>query len=221
MKRLLVSAAMVLAVAGTSASAQAMSCVAFVKSVTDLGLSGNAWAWWDGAEHLYERDHKPAIGAVMVFQRTRHMPLGHIALVSAVNGPREILIDHANWHRGRVEQGTIVRDISDKNDWSRVSVQWQGQVFGNPTPVNGFIYLPEGASVRPFHAPDVHLMLAKAHSRHRHATIVEEAQLEQRMIRQGRLKLASFHGADKAQHSGAHPSMPPHIVLVKKTTPKY
>ncbi len=203
-----------------------MNCVAYVESVADWNLSGNAWAWWDGAEPIYKRDHAPSAGAVMVFSRTRQMPLGHVAVVSAVNNPREILIDHANWHRGRVEHGTIVKDLSEHNDWSLVSVQWQGEVFGNPTPVKGFILPKDGMVVRTFHPGDEepHLMLAgNGHERHRHGArlheaplqeatsrhhlseheaLMQEAQQERELIREGQIKLASFRpGASEAHQA--------------------
>jgi surface antigen len=219
MKRLFVSAAILLATIAASASASAMSCVAYVKSVATLDISGNAWAWWDGAEKTYDRDHDPRLGAIMVFSRTRQMPLGHVALVAAVNGPREILIDQANWHRGRVEHGTIVRDLSENNDWSRVSVQWQGQVFGFPTPVNGFIYPPVSAEAKFFQpAPArAHLMLAAAHPQHRHDTLERAALLERQMMRRGQIQLAAYHRPTAPHHAVAQ-----HRVLTKaKATAKH
>ena len=62
MKLFLASAAALLAVSTSFSAAQAMNCVAYVKSVADWDLSGNAWAWWDGAEpigcnHLYHMTH--------------------------------------------------------------------------------------------------------------------------------------------------------------------
>src|SRR5690606_7273822 len=67
---------------------------------------------------------------------------GHVAVVSGVLGPREILIDHANWSPGAIERGARAIDVSPDNDWSEVRV-WHGpsDAFGVTVyPAYGFIH---------------------------------------------------------------------------------
>ncbi|HVJ50971.1 MAG TPA: CHAP domain-containing protein [Aliidongia sp.] len=210
-----------------------MSCVAYVKATTDFGLSGNAWSWWENADSIYQREHMPAVGSVMVFNRTHQMPLGHVAVVSSVSGPREIRIDHANWHRSRIDRGIIVHDVSEKNDWSEVSVQWQGDVFGNPTPVNGFIYPSTVPGAQAPHNNTPRLMLAanqplpSERERHHHGasvhqTMLRQAMQEQEMMRRGRLQLAVYHPAEAAHHApSAHHASATHHVQEKKRAAKH
>jgi hypothetical protein len=74
------------------------------------------------------------------------MPLGHVAVVTKVLGPRTMLIDHANWPNAFVRHGAISRDmlvadVSPANDWTEVRVQFgKGGPLGSVYPANGFIY---------------------------------------------------------------------------------
>ena len=72
------------------------------------------------------------------------MPMGHVAVVTQVLGPREIAIDHSNWpvggRRGAVSRGTSVVDVSERNDWSAVRVELGSGDYGSVYPANGFIY---------------------------------------------------------------------------------
>ncbi len=53
----------------------------------------------------------------MLVLKRRGRSLGHIAVVTRINGPRDIIVDHANWlNRGRIHLGTPVRDVSKNND---------------------------------------------------------------------------------------------------------
>lgn len=135
-----------------AARSPGMNCVQYVRSVSDVELSGDGWMWWDRAEDRYERGKMPQPGAVMVFKRTPSMVYGHIAVVSEVVDERNIRVNHANWAprgglKGRVETGVMVQDISDDNDWSLVRV-WYDKVdqFGKPYPVAGFVYSPSGGA---------------------------------------------------------------------------
>ena len=126
--------------------ALAIDCVQYVKSSSNFGLSGNAWSWWRHAAGVYERGNQPRIGAVVVFERTRRMPSGHLALVSGVIDDETVLIDHANWSAtggsdGRVRRGVPAIDCSLHHDWSAVCV-WNAEFasFGHPYAVAGFIY---------------------------------------------------------------------------------
>ena len=76
----------------------------------------------------------------MAFAASRAMPKGHVAVVSKVLSDREILVDQANWERNQITLDTLVVDVSDKGDWSRVKVASVGGTLGRVNPVNGFIY---------------------------------------------------------------------------------
>jgi surface antigen len=111
------------------------NCVAYAREVTGINISGNAGLWWNHAEGRYQRGHRPAVGAIMVFKPYGKMRSGHVAVVSRLVGSREILIDHANWVRGRVSTAMSVTDVSPNNDWSVVKVSGT-----RDNPVFGFIY---------------------------------------------------------------------------------
>jgi hypothetical protein len=115
-------------------------CVPFARNVTGVSLRGNAKTWWQGAKGKYERSKTPKIGAIMSFAASRAMPQGHVAVVSKVIGPRQVLLDHANWERNRITLDQLAVDVSANNDWSKVRVQHQGGAMGRVNPVNGFIY---------------------------------------------------------------------------------
>ena len=130
----------------TVSHALAVDCVQYVKSSSNFGLSGNAWSWWEHAAGLYDRGNEPRAGAVLVFERTRSMPAGHIALVSRVVDDYTVLIDHANWSAtgggdGRIRRGVAAIDCSPYHDWSSVCV-WNSEFrsFGHPYSTAGFIY---------------------------------------------------------------------------------
>jgi surface antigen len=126
--------------------ALAVDCVQYVKSSSSFGLSGNAWSWWNHAAGVYERGNQPRLGAVLVFERTRRMPAGHLALVAGVIDSETVLIDHANWSvlgggDGRIRRGVPAVDCSLHHDWSAVCV-WNSEFrsFGHPYAIAGFIY---------------------------------------------------------------------------------
>ena len=127
-----------------------INCVQYVRSVSDVELSGDGWMWWDRAGDRYERGATPQPGAVMVFKRTKQMVHGHIAIVSELVDERTIRINHANWAprgglRGRVDTDVTVQDISDNNDWSAVRVWYEkADNFDRPYPIAGFVYSPSG-----------------------------------------------------------------------------
>lgn len=135
-----------------------LNCVQYVKRATSFEISGNAWTWWNHAQGRYETSHRPHRGAVLVFQRTKAMPYGHVAVVADVLDARTIRIDHANWappggRKGRVSS-ELVKDVSADNDWSVVRVEHRPTgSFGKPYPVSGFI-LP-GPAGRPVPIPAV------------------------------------------------------------------
>ena len=122
-----------------------LECVPYARRHVAISLRGDAWRWWQAAEGRYERGTRPRVGSVLVLKR-RGGSRGHLAVVTRINGPREIVVDHANWlNRGRIHLATPVRDVSANNDWSAVRVWYTpGNVLGRSTyPSYGFIY-PKG-----------------------------------------------------------------------------
>ncbi len=124
-----------------------ISCVPYARSVTGMGIKGNAKDWWDNASGLYARGSLPESGAVMSFRGTRSMYLGHVAVVTRVLDSRTVEIDHANWRgpgatKGGVFKNIPVVDVSPNNDWTqvRVGLGHSGEYGGTVYPTNGFIY---------------------------------------------------------------------------------
>ena len=120
----------------------ALQCVPYARRHVNIALRGEAWTWWRGAEGRYDRGSRPRAGAVLVLKR-RGRSLGHIAVVTRIVGPREIIVDHANWlNRGRIHLANPVRDVSPNNDWSAVRVWYTpGSTWGRSAyPAYGFIY---------------------------------------------------------------------------------
>ncbi len=124
-------------------------CAPYARLITPILLRGNAWTWWKKADGQYARGNEPKIGAVMVFKRTKQMPLGHVAVVRRVINDREVWIEHANWARqgtraaGRVTAGDRMVDLSKNNDWSDVRIVHNGNNSGRANPTYGFIYAPK------------------------------------------------------------------------------
>ena len=115
-------------------------CVPFARNASGIDIRGDAHTWWASAKGLYDRGKEPRPGAVMVFSRGGNLSRGHVAVVSQVLSDREILIDHANWHRNKVSLGMSVIDISEAGDWSRVKVKSTEAAYGRPYAISGFIY---------------------------------------------------------------------------------
>jgi hypothetical protein len=144
--RMIFAAALLMLVLPTpSAFAGFLNCVQYVRQVSSVELSGNAWMWWNNAKGHYNIGHRPARNSVLVFQRTKAMPSGHVAVVRDVVDRRTILIEHANWAprngmKGRIST-EVVEDISPDNDWTSVRVMHRPSMsFGKPYATNGFIY---------------------------------------------------------------------------------
>jgi surface antigen len=133
------------------------NCVAYARELTGIQLDGNAAAWWPRAEGRYDRGHQPMVGAILVFKPAPTMRVGHVAVVSHVVGPREVLVDQANWIPGRITKAMSVVDASSLNDWSSVKVlEPQTGKLGRENAAFGFIYpralpasLSEAAAVTP------------------------------------------------------------------------
>jgi hypothetical protein len=128
-------------------------CVPYARLVSGINLYGDAWTWWDGAlAGHYERGETPQPGAVLVLRKTRSLFHGHVAVVTQLVGPREILVTHANWGNGWAIPGIIYSDMrvvdeSPLNDWSAVRF-WNGKAaaFGRIYPAYGFVYPHAGAA---------------------------------------------------------------------------
>ncbi|PXA93249.1 CHAP domain-containing protein [Nostoc sp. 3335mG] len=136
-------------------------CVPFARAASGIEIYGDAWTWWDQAEGRYQRGHKPRVGAVLAFEKTSRLPLGHVLVISRIVEPRVAMVTHANWSRingvrGGVEQDVTVFDVSAKGDWTRVKV-WYRDADGlgsSEYPTHGFIYGPRPAEELSGKAPD-------------------------------------------------------------------
>jgi CHAP domain len=129
-----------------SRRALAGNCALYARAETGVALYGDAGGWWDEAAGRYERGHVPEIGSILVFRRSGFMPAGHVAIVSKVIGPGQILVDQSNWYHGRVTHDTPVIDTSPEQDWSQVAVMNIGSgEFGRDSPTYGFVYPDTGA----------------------------------------------------------------------------
>jgi CHAP domain len=118
-----------------------MECVPFARAVSGVDIRGNAADWWRKAVGRYERARTPDVGSVMVFQRSRRLANGHVAVVSQVISDRLVLLTHANWVPSRVSTDVAAIDVSPNNDWSEVRVWWPpSERMGARTyPTYGFI----------------------------------------------------------------------------------
>jgi surface antigen len=119
----------------------AANCALYARAETGVALFGAAGGWWDEADGRYQRGPTPEAGAILVFKRTSRIPSGHVAVVTQVISAHEILVDHANWYRGRVNRGMSVIDTSLGHDWTSVAVVDLGSGKpGRDYPTYGFIY---------------------------------------------------------------------------------
>ena len=118
-----------------------LQCVPYAREVSHIELSGDAFLWWAEAAGRYARGNTPVEGAVMNFRPIGRMPLGHVAVVTAVIDSRTILVTQANWIRGAITNDVTVQDVSPDNDWSQVQVELgDSSTLGASYPVYGFIY---------------------------------------------------------------------------------
>jgi surface antigen len=147
--------------------AYGISCVPYAREVSGIKVVGNAWQWWEKASGVYARGDRPEVGSVLNFRSNGRMRLGHVAVVTEVINPREVVVDHANWptgggRGGRVSHDVAVVDVSEANNWSAVRVELDRDgTFGSVYPTYGFIYnRPDTGMVlasvtRPAPQPDI------------------------------------------------------------------
>jgi len=123
-------------------AAKRLFCVEYARMRSGLAVFGDAKHWWDRAKNLYTRVSHPVEEAVMVFSGTKRLKRGHVAVVTHIVSPRQIIVDQANWqNKGEIDLATPVLDVSPDNDWSRVRV-WNiqsGQFGTHVYAVSGFI----------------------------------------------------------------------------------
>jgi len=119
-----------------------MQCVPYAREHSGIKIFGDATTWWNQAAGHYPRITTPQAGSVMVLHDYAGPDHGHLAVVRALAGPREIRVDHANWlDDGAIYVNDPVMDVSADNDWSQVRVfniktgGWGTKVY----PVQGFI----------------------------------------------------------------------------------
>jgi len=132
-----------LTAAATTPAAAVLQCVPYARAQSGIEIRGNAGTWWAQAEGRYRRGAEPQVGAVMVLQPTRAMPIGHVAMVAEIIDDRNVNLNHANWSGpGRIERRALARDVSPNGDWSQVRVWYgpQGSLGIRANPVFGFIY---------------------------------------------------------------------------------
>ncbi len=134
------------------AQARFWQCVPYAREISGIQIFGNANTWWAKAAGKYDRGTTPRVGAVLTFQAIGRMPLGHVAMVSAIVNDREVLLTHANWsRRGGIEYNVRAVDVSEAGDWSKVKV-WFGPLgdLGTTTyPTKGFIYANKPVDAQP------------------------------------------------------------------------
>ena len=118
-----------------------LQCVPYAREVSHIALSGDAFLWWAEASGRYARGDVPTEGAVLNFRAVGRMPLGHVAVVTAVENSRTILVTQANWVRGTITNDVTVQDVSPNNDWTEVQVELgDSSTWGAAYPTYGFIY---------------------------------------------------------------------------------
>lgn len=127
-----------------------VECAPYARQASGVMLRGDAADWWAEAAGRYARSSTPQPGSVLVFRRSGRLPYGHVSTVSRVLGPRNILVDDANWVHGRVTKDEPVVDVSAANDWTLVRVWWapSGRLGITAYPTYGFVG-PAGAVAEP------------------------------------------------------------------------
>lgn len=118
-----------------------LTCVPYAREVSGIELSGDAYTWWGKAAGVYPRSHKPHDGAVLVLAPHGNMRVGHLAVVTAVQSTRRVLVTQSNWLPHRIEHDQPVIDVSPDNNWTEVRVWYEpAHAMGRTIyPAYGFI----------------------------------------------------------------------------------
>jgi len=131
-----------ISVPSTETPLRRLFCVEYARMRSGLEVFGDAKTWWARAKNLYARVSHPVEEAVMVFAGSKRLKRGHVAVVTHIVSPREIIVDQANWqNKGEIDHATPVLDVSARNDWSQVrvwdipSASFGGRVYR----ISGFI----------------------------------------------------------------------------------
>jgi hypothetical protein len=149
--------------AAATPAAAALQCAPYARAQSGIAIHGNAGTWWDQAEGRYNRGAEPRVGAVLAFQPSRAMPIGHVAVVAEIVDDRHIYLNHANWSGpGRIERRALAEDVSANGDWSEVRVWYapQGSLGLRANPAAGFIYNEAPGEAAPAAIPPVTIAAA-------------------------------------------------------------
>ena len=141
-----------LAGAAATPSAAYLQCAPYARAQSGIDIHGNAGTWWSQAAGHYRRGAEPEVGAVLAFQPSRAMPIGHVAVVAEIVDSRHVRLNHANWSgHGRIERGALAEDVSANGDWSEVRVWYapQHSLGLRTNPTFGFIYADAPAERAP------------------------------------------------------------------------
>jgi len=214
---------------------RAANCALYARAETGVALFGSAGGWWDEADGRYERGHMPAVGAILVFKRTRQIPSGHVAVVARIIGAHEILVDHANWYRGTVSRGMSVIDTSPDHDWTSVAViDLPSGTHGRDYPAYGFVYPRSGpreiVEIRDRSEPDSDVVNESSRSTLLQFAVATENWHESTTTRRNHQpKEAAAHPVHKASSIHPHnrpmarakppsPAHPPHAGIARPPT---
>jgi len=117
-------------------------CVEYARMRSGLAMFGDAKHWWERAKNIYARLPHPVEEAVMVFAGSKRLKRGHVAVVTDIVSPRQIIVNQANWqNKGEIDHAIPVLDVSPANDWSLVRV-WDmrsGGFGAHVYAISGFI----------------------------------------------------------------------------------
>lgn len=121
-----------------------ISCAPFARELSGITLHGEADTWWRAASGRYRLASQPQVGAVLVLRRGGRLPSGHVAVVSRLLAPRQLLVIQANWVPEEVTEDQLVVDVSPRNDWTEVRMWWPftNALGSYAYPAYGFILPP-------------------------------------------------------------------------------
>ena len=78
---------------------------------------------------------------MLVLRRGGRLPSGHVAVVSRLLAPRQVLVIQANWVPDELTEDQLAIDVSPRNDWTEVRMWWPpaNAMGGHVYPAYGFI----------------------------------------------------------------------------------